>query len=116
MLRSPGIGPVSYFELLRRFGNASAALDALPYLGARGGRKYRPVSAERIEAEIERLHRAGAPYLFHSAPAYPRLLAAPPPPPPLLTWRGDLSLRGQGVVALMGARNASARACRHARA
>lgn len=115
LLRSPGIGPVSYFQLLRRFGDAASALDALPDLAARGGGKYRPVPTERIEAEIERLHRAGAQYLFHDAPAYPRLLAALETPPPVLTWRGDLSLLGQGAVALVGARNASAGACRLAR-
>ena len=115
LLRSPGIGPVSYFQLLRRFGDAASALDALPDLAARGGGKYRPVPIERIEAEIERLHKAGAQYLFHDAPAYPRLLAALETPPPVLTWRGDLALLGQGAVALVGARNASAGACRLAR-
>ena len=28
LLRSPNVGPVSYAQLLRRFGSASAALDA----------------------------------------------------------------------------------------
>ena len=115
LLRSPGIGPVSYFQLLRRFGDAAAALDALPDLAARGGGKYRPVPPERIAAEVERLRRTGAQYLFHDSPAYPRLLAALETPPPVLTWRGDLSLLGQGAVALVGARNASAGACRLSR-
>lgn len=115
LLRSPGIGPVSYFQLLRRFGSAVAALDALPDLAARGGARYRPIPAERIEAEIARLHAAGGQYLFHDSPAYPRLLAALDTPPPVLTWRGDLALLGQGAVALVGARNASAGACRLAR-
>jgi len=115
LLRSPGIGPVSYFQLLRRFGDAAAALEALPELAARGGGRYRPVPAARIESEMTRLHGAGADYLFHDSPAYPRLLAALETPPPVLTWRGDLSLLGQGAVALVGARNASAGACRLAR-
>ncbi len=115
LLRSPGIGPVSYFQLLRRFGSASAALDALPDLAARGGARYRPVPADRIEAEMARLRAAGAQYLFHDSPAFPRLLSALETPPPVLTWRGDLALLGQGAVALVGARNASAGACRLAR-
>ncbi|MFM9935598.1 MAG: DNA-processing protein DprA [Novosphingobium sp.] len=115
LLRSPGIGPVSYFQLMRRFGDAAVALDSLPDLAARGGGRYRPVPAERIEAEMARLHRAGAQYLFHDSPAYPRLLAALETPPPVLTWRGDLTLLGQGAVALVGARNASAGACRLSR-
>lgn len=115
LLRSPGIGPVSYFQLLRRFGDAAAALDALPDLAARGGGRYRAVPPERIEAELAGMHKAGAQYLFHDAPAYPRLLAALETPPPVLTWLGDLALLGQGAVALVGARNASAGACRLAR-
>ena len=35
LLRSPNIGPVSYGQLLRRFGTAGAALDALPDLAGR---------------------------------------------------------------------------------
>ncbi len=115
LLRSPGIGPVSYYQLLRRYGHAAAALEALPELAARGGARYRPVPAERVEAEIARLHAAGGAYLFLDSPAYPRLLAALDTPPPVLTWRGDLALLGQGAVALVGARNASAGACRLAR-
>ena len=38
LLRSPNIGPVSYAQLLARFGSAVAALDALPDLAGRGGR------------------------------------------------------------------------------
>jgi DNA processing protein len=115
LLRSPGIGPVSYFQLLRRFGDAQTALDALPDLAARGGGRYRPVPPERVEAEIARLRSVGAQYLFHDSLAYPRLLAALETPPPVLTWRGDLALLGQGAVAMVGARNASAGACRLAR-
>ena len=35
LLRSPNIGPISYAQLLRRFGDAQAALEALPDLAAR---------------------------------------------------------------------------------
>lgn len=38
LLRSPHVGPVSYAQMLRRFGNAVAAVEALPDLAARGGR------------------------------------------------------------------------------
>ena len=41
LLRSPNIGPVSYYQLLRRFGDAGRALDALPDLGSTSGRTYR---------------------------------------------------------------------------
>ena len=41
LLRSPNIGPVSYAQLLARFGGAEAAIEALPELGKRGaGDRY----------------------------------------------------------------------------
>lgn len=35
LLRSPNVGPVSFRQLLRRFGTAQAALEALPDLAGR---------------------------------------------------------------------------------
>ena len=40
LIRSPNIGPVSYRQLMARFGSARAALDSLPDLVRRGGGKY----------------------------------------------------------------------------
>jgi DNA processing protein len=40
LLRSPNIGPVTYMQLLARFGDAQAALHALPDLAGRAGRPY----------------------------------------------------------------------------
>lgn len=115
LLRSPNIGPVSYNQLLRRFGTAEAALDALPDLAARGGAPYRPAAVERIEAEIAGVRKAGARYLFHDGPDYPALLAALESPPPILTVRGDVSLLSRPSVAVVGARNASAAAVKLSR-
>ncbi len=39
LIRSPNIGPVSYRQLMARFGSARAALEALPDLISRGGGK-----------------------------------------------------------------------------
>ena len=61
LLRSTNIGPVSYRQLLARFGNAATALEALPDLGSRGARSYRPANREVVEAEIAAVHSvAGA--------------------------------------------------------
>lgn len=115
LLRSPNIGPVSYAQLLRRFGTAAAAIEALPDLAARGGSRYRAADPARITAEIAAVRGAGARYLFHDGPDYPAALAALDSPPPILTVRGDASLLDQPAVALVGARNASAAAVRIAR-
>jgi len=115
LLRSPNIGPVSYRQLLRRFGDAQAALEALPDLAKRGGRGYEAAPVARIEAEIAAMRKAGARYLFADSPDYPRLLAEMDAAPPILTYRGDLSLTNKPCVAIVGARNASAAAVKLAR-
>lgn len=115
LLRSPNIGPVSYAQLLRRFGSAAAALDGLPDLGKRGGRQYAPTPSARIEAEVNAVRQAGARYLFHDSPEYPALLRELESAPPILTYRGDISLAAKPCVAMVGARNASAAAVKLAR-
>jgi DNA processing protein len=115
LLRSPNIGPVSYRQLLARFGTATAALDALPDLASRGRGAYRPASADSIEREVLALRKAGARYLFHDQPDYPALLGELDSAPPILTCRGHLALAAQPCVAIVGARNASAAAVKLAR-
>lgn len=115
LLRSPHIGPVSYRQLLRRFGDAEAAVAALPDLAQRGGRAYRAAPAERIAEEVSQVRRAQARYVFHDQPDYPALLAEMPGAPPILTMRGDLALAARPCVAMVGARNASAAAVKLAR-
>lgn len=115
LLRSPHIGPVSYGQLLRRFGSGEAALAALPDLAGRGGAPYRAAPEARIEAEIAAIRRSGARYLFHDSPDYPGLLAQTEGAPPILTVRGDASIAARPAVAIVGARNASAAAVKLAR-
>lgn len=112
LLRSPHVGPVSYRQLLARFGTAQEAIDAFPELARRGGRDNRPADPERIEREIAAVRRAKARYVFHDSPDYPALLAQLDSAPPILTVRGDLALAGRPCVAIVGARNASAGAMR----
>lgn len=115
LLRSPNVGPVTYAQLLRRFGTADVALDALPDLARRGGQAYRAADARRIEDEIAAVRRAGARYLFHDSPDYPSLLREIEGSPPILTVRGDGSLAALPSIAIVGARNASAAAVKLAR-
>ncbi|MEO1221942.1 MAG: DNA-processing protein DprA, partial [Pseudomonadota bacterium] len=115
LLRSPNIGPVSYRQLLARFGDAITAIDALPELGARGKKAYRPAPKDKIEREIEGVIEAGARYLFHDHDHYPALLAELDSAPPIITCRGNLALASEPCVAMVGARNASAAATKLAR-
>lgn len=115
LLRSPNIGPVSYRQLLGRFGTAAEAVAALPTLAARGGAPYRPVDTDRVSKEIAAVRRAGARYLFHDSPDYPPLLRETDGAPPILTVRGDAALAARPCLAMVGARNASAAAVKLAR-
>jgi DNA processing protein len=116
LVRSPGIGPVTFRQLLARFGSPAAALDAVPNLAARGGGKPpRLASAADAEREIARVEALGGRYLVLGQGLYPRALAELDDAPPLLTGKGDLQRLDKPLVAIVGARNASAAACRFAR-
>jgi len=116
LIRSDRVGPITYFQLLARFGSAAAALAAIPELAARGGGSApRLAGPDVAEREIERVARLCARHLFLGQADYPALLAELESAPPVLVVKGDLGLVERQAVALVGARNASAAACRFAR-
>lgn len=116
LIRSPGIGPITYRQLLQRFGSAGEAITAIPDLARRGRGKppqiAAPAVAERERAAVERL---GGHYVALGDQAHPRLLSQMDDASPLLTVKGDFALFQRPMVAMVGARNASAAACRFAR-
>ncbi|MBA4161512.1 MAG: DNA-protecting protein DprA [Novosphingobium sp.] len=114
LLRSPNVGPVSYRQLMRRFGDAQSALAALPDLAGKGG-AYRVADEGRVAKEVAAVRATGARYLFHDSPEYPTLLGELDTAPPILTCRGDAALALRPCVAIVGARNASAAAVKLAR-
>jgi len=116
LIRTPRIGPVSYAQLIARFGTPQAAIEALPMLAMRGGGRPPVVAdARAVEREMRTVERLGARYLFLGEADYPPLLAELDSAPPVLTCRGDEALARRAAVAMVGARNASAAACRFAR-
>ena len=116
LIRSDKIGPITYFQLLARFGSAQAAIDAIPDLAARGGgRAPRLASRAEAEREIETVAGLGARHLFLGQGAYPAPLAELETAPPALIVKGDTGLLERMAIAIVGARNASAAACRYAR-
>jgi len=99
-----------------RFGGAQAALAAVPELARRGGGKAPAIcTRETAEREIARVEKLGARYLVLGQGLYPRLLAELEDAPPLLVAKGNINLLDRQAVAIVGARNASASACRFAR-
>lgn len=117
LLRSENVGPLTFHQLLQRFGSAAAALEELPRAALRGGRQ-RPIAVStRIAAERElaALAKLGARLIAWGEPEYPAPLAALEDAPPLLSVKGDLALLQRRAIAVVGARNASANGRRFAR-
>ena len=116
LIRTPTIGPVTWRQLIARFGSAEAAIEALPDLAARGGGRAPSVAGlATVEREIATVEKLGARYLFLDDPAYPPALAEIENAPAVMTIKGDTGLFARTAVAMVGARNASAAACRFAR-
>ena len=115
--RSENIGPVTFFQLLRHFGSAAEALIGAPELAKRGGRRksLRLFPEAHAKREIESLAELGGRLIAASEPDYPPALAAIADPPPLIALRGHGHLLGERMIAVVGARNASASGNRFAR-
>jgi len=109
LIRTGNVGPVSFRQLLNRFGSADAALDALPGLTRKGGAAgVRIPSREEAEHEIERLEGVGGHFVALDEPDYPDLLRFVHGPPPLLSMIGRAPGGWGRAISIVGARNASA--------
>jgi DNA processing protein len=101
---------------MQRFGSGEAALAALPDLARRGGGAAPKIAgAAAAEEEVRRVSELGARHIFWDDEDYPPLLRQVDVPPPLLIMKGDAAMLARPSVAMVGARNASAAACRFAR-
>lgn len=94
LIRSENVGPVTFFQLIRRFGTPRKALAALPDLAVRGGmkRKLTVASRQSAEKEIQLTEKFGATFLRYGDTDYPALLTEIPDAPPLLMQRGRTDL------------------------
>ena len=109
LARTDRIGPVTFQQLVARFGSAEAALDAAPRLAARGGGKsFALPDAGLIAREIDAVARLGGRILMACEPDFPPGLAALDAPPPVITVLGHVPLLQRDMIAMVGARNASA--------
>lgn len=110
LIRTEGVGPITYRRLMERYVSAALALDALPRLARAGGRASAPAipPAAQAEQEIAATAKVGGRLVFLGDPGYPPLLAMVDDAPPCLMVAGDLALLQAGAIALVGGRNASA--------
>ena len=107
LIRSDNVGPITFRDLIDRFGSATAALDALPDLARRASRRIRICSAEHAEREIHAIDSMGARLIAIGEPDYPPWLSRIDSSPPVVTIRGDVTILNKPIVAIVGSRNAS---------
>ncbi len=117
LCRSENVGPVTFQLLLKRYGNARSALEAIPTLARSGGRNGPIKLCTRDEADAENLALTehGGRFVMLGEADYPPLLAAAEAPPPILSAFGQTHLSNTRCIAIVGARNASAAGIRIAR-
>ncbi|MDZ4791722.1 MAG: DNA-processing protein DprA [Hyphomicrobiales bacterium] len=109
LMRSDNVGPVTFRDLISEYGDASAALAALPALAARGGRRqYRICTETDAEAELDAVRACGAQFVTLKDEIYPALMRHLEAPPPALYLKGDPALAGAQSIAIVGSRSASA--------
>jgi DNA processing protein len=110
LIRTEGVGPVTFRRLIDRYHSPAAALDALPRLARAGGKATAPttITAAEAERELERTNALGGRMVLLGDPDYPPLLAMLDDAPPCLIMSGDIGLALQRCVAAVGGRNASA--------
>jgi DNA processing protein len=110
LARTESIGPASFAALIARFGDAREALKEAPRLARRGGAKGElriPAEAGAC-AEIEALAELGGRLIASIEPDFPTGLAVLDPPPPVISVLGRPDILQCEMVAIVGARNASA--------
>jgi len=100
LIRSPGIGPVKYNELIMRFGDAGAAVGAL---GAAAD-----ALRDCVWREMDVATSLGVHYICDDDDLYPAALRAVKNHPPVITARGNLDTLRKRAVAMVGTRHATA--------
>ncbi len=115
LARTPNVGPVTFAQLLRRYGTATAALDALPALAARGGKRQTPADRATAERDLILAAKVGARVLAKVDAEYPSRLLQADDAPPVLYAMGDGRLAAKPCIAIVGASTASALGVRFAR-
>ncbi len=109
LIRTDNVGPVTFRQLLNRFGSAEAAIEALPVFSRRAGLSNLAVrTRSEAEDEIAELDRLGARLVAMGEPDYPKLLSHISAAPPLISVAGGRKLDWSRSVGIVGARNASA--------
>lgn len=107
LIRTEHVGPATFRQLLKRYGNAAKALQHLPELSS-ARKQFKLATPYSIAAELTAAEAIGASYIASCEPDYPEALRAISDPPPIICVCGDRALLHKPTIAIVGARNASA--------
>ncbi len=99
ILRSPGIGPVSYEKLVRQFGSVAAAADSL---------RSNTELVDSVRREIDAANEIGAVFVSEDDDFYPVSLKNVKGHPPVICTRGNLETLRRPCVGIVGTRHATA--------
>ena len=110
LARAQNVGPVTFAALIARFRSATVALEELPRLAHRGGGSGDLKIPDKAEAEreLERTAKLGGRLIASIEPDFPFGLAALDAPPPVIAVLGNNEMPSREMIAVVGARNASA--------
>lgn len=109
MLRTQGIGPVTYRKLMQRYANAVDICTDWDRLRTKTGQPFPALAkADSVLRELDALHNAGGVLLMQGDENFPAQLAELPDTPIVLSVLGDASTLAKRQVAIVGNRSASA--------
>jgi DNA processing protein len=120
LYHTPGIGAVTFIQLLEQFGNPERILQASPARLQDCGLNQQSISRlqhparECIDRDLEWLELPGNRILTCRDPDYPPLLLQIPDPPPLLYVHGDYRALSRLQLSMVGSRNPTASGARTA--
>lgn len=99
IIRTPGIGPVKYNDLIRRFGSVhDAAMSLNADVQFRDG----------VLREMDRANQLGIHYIADDDELYPARLREIKNHPPVISVRGNLEVLQKKMVSMVGTRHATA--------
>ena len=99
LIRSNGVGPRTFYALIRKFGDVEEALE---YVGEKA------YQLDKAMREIEQAQKLGIKILTYCDAAYPPQLTSTYDAPPILFYRGNVGLLGKTSIGVVGTRNSSA--------
>jgi DNA processing protein len=107
LIRSDKIGPITFWQLIHKYGTAEKALEALSQLSKQGNHPYRLGTQAAAEQEFKNHKKNGFTLLPAFEATFPQMLRSLPDCPPFISVYGNVEILNQPTLGIVGARNAS---------